>query len=123
MKKIIATLILLHAFNASAQLGVTTIRNKDPFPIDQWFNFRRIKQKSKIFYKNEDSIADAVLNDLLEPWDLTIQDGELDEYEDLYWILNNGNGYAATVYLIRGYEAPGESIIVIIVTANQTRKT
>ena len=118
MKKIIATLILLHAFSASAQLGVTTIRNKDPFPIDQWFNFRGIKQKNKIYYYNEDSSADAVLNDLLEPWNLTVKDGELDEYEDLSWFLDNGNGYAASIYLTRRLAKPDHSFIVIIVGTN-----
>ena len=117
MKKIIATLLLLQAFSASAQLGVTTIKKiTDPFPIDQWFTIRGRKQENKVYYQNENSIVDSLLNDLLKPWDLTIQDGRLDEDEELYWYLDNDNGYSATVYLIRRSVDSDRSLIIIIVT-------
>ena len=61
MKKIIATLLLLQAFSATSQLGVTTIKSNDFTPIDQWFSLRGRRQENKVYYQNEDSIADTVL--------------------------------------------------------------
>ncbi|MDG1429313.1 MAG: hypothetical protein P8H56_04115 [Crocinitomicaceae bacterium] len=114
MKKIILLSVLLITFNSSAQLGVCTIDPNDLEPIGQWFSVRGEDQENWIYYLNETSITESLLNSMLEPWGLTVLDGELDKDGDLYWFLDNENGYDSTVYLLRSFDEGGSYIYIYV---------
>lgn len=63
---------------------------------------------------NENDEIDRVLNEILEPWGLTTADVELDTDGDLFWVLDNDNGYYVTVYVGRRIVEPKNSIIRIV---------
>jgi hypothetical protein len=102
MKVSILALLLSIALNSSAQLtpqlGIVTVKNDMPY--GQWFTFRGGKNfENKVCFFDNQAHTEIVLLDLLEPWFLDMEDGEVDETGDLYWVVDNGNGYFATVYL------------------------
>ena len=114
MKKIILLSILFSTFSSSAQLGVVTIKTRDSIPYDQWYSYKGRKYEHRVFYLNEHNKVDRILNQLLSPWDLTIDDGQTDADGDLFWVLDNDNGYYVTVYVRRKIIAPESSKIMII---------
>ena len=63
---------------------------------------------------NENDEIDRVLNEILEPWGFTTADVELDTDGDLFWVLDNDNGYYVTVYVGRRIVEPKNSIIRIV---------
>ena len=116
MKKIILALLLFIAFNGFAQLGVATIKSHERIPTDQWYRYSGHKFHNKIFYFNENDDVDRVLDEIIAPWNVSIDDGEVDSDGDLFWVLDNNNGYYVTVYVTRNFLAPENSIITIITT-------
>ena len=63
---------------------------------------------------NENDEIDRVLNEIIEPWGLTTADVELDTDGDLFWVLDNDNGYYVTVYVGCRIVEPKNSIIRIV---------
>ena len=114
MKKTILLSILLIAFNSSAQLGVISIKFRDPIPYDQWYSYKGRKFENKVFYLNETTEVEYVIDEILEPWGLDITDAEIDSDGAKYWVLDNNNGYYVTVWVERRIVEPENSIITLI---------
>ena len=100
MKKILFSALLLFAAKSYAQVGVTTLRPKEPVPIGQWHNVDAKWGKNRVFFYDLKANSDSILRQLLAPWELTIANGEQDEAGDLFWFVDNENGYSATIYRI-----------------------
>jgi len=115
MKKLILIAFLFLGFNSSAQIGVISISENDSIPYGQWYSIIGDAYTSKIFYYNDGVLVDATLSNLLRPWALGMDDAEVDEDGDLYWIVDNENGYTATVYLI---DDEDNAIITIVTEEN-----
>lgn len=112
MKNLILLAFLFFGFKSSAQIGVVAINENDSIPYGQWYNIIGDAYNSKIFFYDDAVLVDATLSNLLRPWDLGMTDAEVDEEGDLYWVVDNENGYTATVYLIKD----GENSIITIIT-------
>jgi hypothetical protein len=100
MKKILFSALLFFAAKSYAQVGLTTLRSKDPVPIGQWYHVNAKWGKNQAFYYDLKANSDSLLQQLLAPWELGIANGEKDDAGDLFWFIDNMNGYAATLFRI-----------------------
>jgi hypothetical protein len=100
MKKILFSALLFFAAKSYAQVGITTVRSKEPVPIGQWYHVNAKWGKDRLFYYDIPAKTDSIIQQLLAPWGLTIADGEKDDAGDLFWFVDNLNGYAATLFRV-----------------------
>jgi hypothetical protein len=100
MKKILFSALLFLTANSYAQVGIITLRPKEPVPIGQWHNVDAKWGKNRVFFYDLKQNADSILQQLLTPWELTIANGKKDDAGDLFWFIDNDNGYSATIYRI-----------------------
>ena len=100
MKTITLFLFMLFAEMASAQIGVVTIDEQDPYPIGQWFTLRGEENEGVIGYYSDILTIRAKLGRFLSDYGLTVNEGEMDEEGNLYWGLDNNNGFYVTLSLI-----------------------
>lgn len=112
MKKILFSALLFVAASSSAQVGITTVRPKDHIPIGQWYHVNAKWGKNRMFYYDLKSNTDTLLNQLLAPWELSLANGEKDDAGDLFWFIDNMNGYAASIYRID----EGEYVNLLIIS-------
>jgi hypothetical protein len=98
MKKILFSALLFFAANSYAQVGITTVRTNKPVPIGQWYHVNARWGKNQLFFYDLKANTDTLLQQLLAPWELSIANGEKDDAGDLFWFIDNMNGYAATIY-------------------------
>lgn len=98
MKKILFSGLLFFAANSYAQVGITTVRTNKPVPIGQWYHVNARWGKNQLFFYDLKANTDTLLQQLLAPWELSIANGEKDDAGDLFWFIDNMNGYAATIY-------------------------
>jgi hypothetical protein len=100
MKKILFSALLVFAANSYAQVGLTTVRTNEPVPVGQWYHVNAKWGKNRVFFYDLKANTDSILNQLLAPWDLTLANGEKDDAGDLFWFVDNDNGYSATIFRI-----------------------
>jgi|LakMenEpi03Aug12_release.lakeMendotaPanAssembly.Ray.scaffolds.fasta_scaffold1333245_2 hypothetical protein len=117
MKKVVLSVLLFIALNSSAQLGIVTLDKKELAYYGQWYVINSKEFKDHLLYYDKTEIVDALLLTILEPWDLARIDAEKDEVGDLYWFVDNDNGFNATIYLIKMDEH--DSQIVIVTSENE----
>ena len=87
-------------------VGVITINVGDYMPVDQWYLLRGEENEDVIFYYNELETCKEVMDKLLEGYDITFEDGILNEDGSLAWVLIHLNGYTSTVWFhLRGSDA------------------
>ncbi len=86
----------------SAQVGIVTLEaNPETVPIGQWYTIRSKQFINWMAFVDKPEISDSILVEMLAPWELTFEEAEYDEQGDMYWILDNGNGYNATVFRVK----------------------
>ncbi len=117
MKKVVLSALLFIALNSSAQLGVITLNGKEQTYYGQWFVRNSKEYKDHLMYYDQSQIVDSVLLNILEPWELSRLDSKKDDDGDLYWVVDNENGFSATIYLIKIDEK--DSQIVIVTSENE----
>jgi hypothetical protein len=100
MKKILFSALLFFAAKSYAQVGLTTVRSKEPVPIGQWYHVNAKWGENRLFYYDNKANTDSIIHQILAPWELTIANGEKDDAGDLFWFIDNMNGYAATLFRI-----------------------
>jgi len=98
MKNILFSALLFFAANGYAQVGITTVKTNKPVPVGQWYHVNAKWGKNQLFFYDLKANSDTLLQQLLDPWELTIANGEKDDAGDLFWFIDNMNGYAATIY-------------------------
>jgi hypothetical protein len=116
MKKLFLIAFLFLGFQSNAQIGVVTINENDSIPIGQWYNVSGDLYNNKVFYFNNNTETELILEEVLSPWGLYFEDGEIDEEGDFFWVVDNENGYTSTVYLI--YDDEEQSVITIVTEEN-----
>ncbi len=97
----------------SSQIGVLTLDSTDEVYYGQWYTLTGKEYKNQVYYYDKKEIVDSLVLELLKPWNLTLKDGKFDEEGDLYWFLDNGNGFDATVYITKKGD---DSVITILTT-------
>ena len=117
MKKVVLSALLFIALNSSAQLGIISLNSKEPSYYGQWFVRNSKEFKDHLMYYDKTEIVDALLLTILEPWDLSLLDAKKDDDGDLYWVVDNDNGFNATVFLIKMDEH--DSQIEIVTSVNE----
>ena len=117
MKKVVLSALLFIALNSSSQLGVITLNGKESTYYGQWFVRSSKEYKDHLMYYDQTQIVDSVLLNILEPWELSRLDSKKDDDGDLYWVVDNENGFSATIYLIKIDEK--DSQIVIVTSKNE----
>lgn len=117
MKKVVLSALLFIALNSSAQLGIITLNGKEQTYYGQWFVRNSKEYKDHLMYYDQTEIVDSVLLNILEPWELSRLDSKKDDDGDLYWVVDNENGFSATIYLIKIDEK--DSQIVIVTSKNE----
>ena len=117
MKKVVLSALLFIALNSSAQLGIITLNGKEQTYYGQWFVRNSKEYKDHLMYYDQSQIVDSVLLNILEPWELSRLDSKKDDDGDLYWVVDNENGFSATIYLIKIDEK--DSQIVIVTSKNE----
>lgn len=98
MKKVLVLVLLLLGTRSFSQVGVVTINEDDLVPVGQWYvvNGDDVWLNHVQYYSDLEDVK-YVLEKLLLDYELTFKDGEPDENGDLFWNLDNGNGYYASV--------------------------
>jgi hypothetical protein len=106
-------LLIFLAFNhySSGQVGIITLdANPETVPLGQWYTIRSKDYDNWMAFVDKPEISDSILIEMLAPWELTFEEAEFDEQGDMYWLLDNANGYTATVYRVKD----GEDIMIQI---------
>jgi hypothetical protein len=94
-------LILAGSIMAQIPIGIRTISPKeDKIPLGQFYNIRDKSFDHTIHYTALKDKTDAVLENILSTYDYSIEEGTEDEAGDLYWTIDNGNGFNSTIYRI-----------------------
>jgi hypothetical protein len=107
---------LLFPFFGSTQIGVLTLDSTDEVYYGQWYTLTGKEYKNQVYFYDKKEIVDSLVLELIKPWSLTLKDGKLDEEGDLYWFLDNGNGFDATVYITK----KGDDSVITILTTEAT---
>ena len=95
---------------ANAQPGVLYIDNwEDPWPVAQTCVIL-YDEPDLLYFSAEESVSVAYLNELLSPYSVSLEDGEVEPDGDRLFYLDNGNGYSSTVLY---YAIDGEGVIMI----------
>lgn len=115
-KGVLQCSFLFFSFLGSAQIGLLTLDTTDEVYYGQWYTLNGKEHKNQVYYYDKKEIVDSLVRELLNPWNLTLGDGKLDEEGDLYWFLDNGNGFNATVYITQ----KGDDSIITILTTEAT---
>jgi hypothetical protein len=117
MKKVVLSVLLFISLNSNAQLGAITLNRKELPYYGQWFVINSKEYKDHLMYFDQTEIVDSLLLNILEPWELSRLDSQKDDDGDLYWVVDNDNGFSATIYLIKIDEK--DSQIVIVTSKNE----
>ena len=111
MKNPIFIYLLFFTQILSAQVGIVTLdANPETVPLGQWYTIRSKDYNNWMAFVDKPEISDSILIEMLAPWELTFEEAEFDEQGDMYWLLDNANGYTATVYRVKD----GEDIMIQI---------
>ena len=103
--------VLMLCQNYSAQVGIVTLdENPETVPVGQWYTIKSKEYNDWMAFVDKPEISDSILIEMLAPWELTFEEAEFDEQGDMYWLLDNGNGYTATVFRVKD----GEDIMIQI---------
>ena len=103
------TFLLLFVFQTEAQVGVLTLKKRETPYYGQWFTVKG--QRDNMYLIEKEEFADAALFKLLSPYNQTIADGELDKDGDLYWEIDNLNGFYSIIYKI--VQEDGDVLLMI----------
>ena len=110
MKNFLFYFFIVCSACANAQPGVLYIDNlEDPWPVAQTFVVLH-GQPDMLYFCAEESVSVAYLNELLSPYSVSLEDGEVEPDGDRLFYLDNGNGYSSTVLY---YTIDGEGVIMI----------
>ena len=112
MKKVVLSVLLFFALNTSAQIGVLTLGEKELPYYGQWYTVDAKDYKNQVLFFDKIDIVDSLITELLKPWELELEDGEKDEDGDLYWLVDNGNGFNSSIYLVDLEDGDAQIIIV-----------
>ena len=113
MKRITLSLCLFAAYAAQAQPGVISLRSNDAaYPEAQPFVIEDGEHQNLLYFYAHEEVSDAYLEDLLSPFDLTLEDGKKEDNGDILFYLNNGNGFGCTI----NYSVNLEAGFVVIET-------
>ena len=119
MKTIFALLMLLFTGSGMAQmpLGIRTISPKDDkVPLAQFYTIRDKSYDHTILFTAFKDETDAVLENILATYDLSLEEGTEDDAGDLYWTIDTANGFNSTIYRI----VNGSYVDIQIVTAENS---
>jgi hypothetical protein len=96
MKLFILSIFLTTFLIVSAQVGIVTLdANPETVPLGQWYTIRSKDYDNWMAFVDKPEISDSILIEMLAPWELTFEEAEFDEQGDMYWLLDNANGYTA----------------------------
>jgi hypothetical protein len=101
------TVLLVNSFYA--QVGVLTLKKKDPIYYGQWFTLK--DTPNKIYLIDEPEYADLALERLLEPYELNIEEGRDHDNGGLFWVIESDNGFTSTIF--RKKNADGEVMLCV----------
>jgi hypothetical protein len=111
MRFFLLLFILAFYHYSSGQVGIITLEaNPETVPLGQWYTIKSKDYKDWMAFVDKPEISDSILIEMLAPWELTFEEAEFDEEGDMYWQLDNGNGYTATVFRVKD----GEDIMIQI---------
>ena len=99
MKNLTLLILLVLTFSSSAQIGIITIKEKDPVYYDQWYTYK--KTHNMVWYCNTTPIVDSMINTLLEDYTISFDDGILDEDDMVFWQVDNDNGFTSRIYTVK----------------------
>lgn len=112
MRKAIFTFLLFVGTTCNAQVGIITMKKNELPYYSQWYVIDNKEFNNQLFYFDKEEMVDSLILELLKPWELTFDDSETDEDGDLFWTLDNDNGFTATLFK-RSWDEEDAQIIIL----------
>jgi hypothetical protein len=109
---ILCTFAVFFIGHSFAQVGALTLNRRDAIYYGQWFTLK--SNKNQLFLIDDKNLADEALIRLLLPYDLSIEDGEIDKDGDLFWEIESNNGFMSKIFRINNFE---NKVMVVISTS------
>lgn len=106
------TILLVNSFYA--QVGVLTLKKKDPIYYGQWFTLKGTPHQ--MYLIDEPEFADQALERLLSPYDLNIEEGRENEKGNLFWVIESNNGFTSTIFRKKNSEGD----VMLCIATNMT---